>query len=482
MSKKRFIPLILLVGIGSIVLTVLAVVPFAITSNLSLDTNWTSQMMIQDTIFRVQVQPGANYTIYTDTTFDESFSVQLSDSPYFLTGKQVSTPNGLKERILIFQANTSIYYILIKKGFMPLSFLTLRVQTGISGTDTGTTDFMDPTYMVIMLLPFIILTVIGTVLCLAWNKLAEKISNAFKYEAPKYTRTIKVKKVSKDPVSIKRQFEYFSGFVRVKVKISNNSSYIITKVEFELEFPKSFQLRKIEPSYRLKGNEIDLDEIPPRSEKTVGFTLEPLICGTENIYGHLEYLDYRGNPKVMAMNPLEVKVVCPLFFTEEEANVAKLTNLITYKLKKNDERSYALPSALKPKEAYDIIKRVVQKHHVKFVSESVQKDPTFEAHAWYYAKTKIKQQDFVIQVIVSEEYHSMKIMVDCDSEISLTGFLSEVGSAVRRKILREGLIKVEDDLVALRCPACAAPLDKLPKNGETMKCSFCGHLITLDLF
>ena len=76
----------------------------------------------------------------------------------------------------------------------------------------------------------------------------------------------------------------------------------------------------------------------------------------------------------------------------------------------------------------------------------------------------------------------MKIMVDCDSEISLTGFLSEIGSAVRRKILREGLIKVEDDLVALRCPACAAPLDKLPKEGETMKCGFCDHVVTLDLF
>lgn len=299
--------------------------------------------------------------------------------------------------------------------------------------------------------------------------------NILKYKKIEFTFSLgkKIKYLDEGKVILKRQFEYLSGFVRVKVKISNLTNFVITNAKFDLQIPKSFVFRKVEPDYPKEGDEIVIGNIAPQSEKTIAYTLEPLICGNEKLYGNLEFIDYKGTPEVMPMRPLNVEVICPLFFTDEDANIAKLNNLINYQLHKRDERCYCIPEKLSPQEAYNIVKEVIGRHHLKFISENINEEKSFEATAWYYGKTKIHKKDFVIQGIVSENCQSMKIFVACDNDTELTGFLSELGSDMRHKILRTGAVSSEDALRALRCPCCAAPLDRFPKANESMKCSYC---------
>lgn len=458
--------------------------------DLELETEWASSFWFTENVgFRIQIEEGHNYGIIANSVF-ENYDLMISNSSSLLTGYKLNPLYAMS--YLVFIANyTGDFFIYIALTTSADSQFTIKVCADVSDTTDGTLEpFVNSPKYVYDYNFFFIFLIIGIIPSILIN-IIDEINISSKNKGNRQTYSKKIRSFSsKKPfysairslegVSLKRQFEYLSGFVRIKVKILNNSNYLISRVKFELDVPKSFVIRKIEPSYQIEAGEVEVDEIPPNSSKTIGYTLEPLICGREKLYANLEYLDYRGDHKVIVMNPLVVEVICPLFFTEEDANIATLTNLITYKLKKNDERSYALPEKLSPQKAYEIVKSVIQKHHIKFVSENVDEKPNYEAHAWYYGRSKISQKEFVIQGIVSSKNKSIKIMVDCEDEISLVGFLSELGGDLRKGILREGIISYEEDLVALRCPACAAPLAKFPKVGEAFKCNYCNSLVTLE--
>ncbi|NHI91780.1 MAG: hypothetical protein EAX96_04705 [Candidatus Lokiarchaeota archaeon] len=493
MKKKKVIVFIIILSFGLIPTIFLSFIPIA-TRSVSVDgverevTVLGSVMM-----FKVQFTAGENYTIEYTTMGSKSVTTRISDSFYFITGKEITGTSSsgmfdITQRMQYTAQKTGTYYIRFSNDYLfLLGSFTIKVTLGAAGANTGTvTDIIDVSYPIIMLLPVIITAIIGILVVKFWDSLAFKLnptpttrktSNTSTGRRESFYAGKSLSRVGKN-IEIKRQFEHLSGFIRVKVKISNNSSYVITNVRFQLELSEAFILRRVEPDYEMKADELQIGEINSNSEKTIGFTIEPQICGREKLYGNLEYRDHTGVPKVESMSPIEVEVVCPLFFTEEEANVAKLTNLIRTKLRKSDERCYAIPKGLEPSLAFTILRDTIERHHVKFVSEDIHEKPTFEAHAWYYGKSKVHELDFVIQVIVSESSQSMKIIVDCGNNVALTGFLSELGRQMRNGILESGAITSIGDLKALRCPACAAPLSKFPKPGETVTCGYCNYNVT----
>ncbi|MHC1591372.1 MAG: hypothetical protein ACXQS8_04760 [Candidatus Helarchaeales archaeon] len=283
-------------------------------------------------------------------------------------------------------------------------------------------------------------------------------------------------------VSVKRQFEHIGGLLRIKAKIVNDSSNVITKVKLRFDIPtKPFHLMKIEPEYETEGTTVQIPVIQPNTSKTVNYILEPLVCGKDKIFGLLEYLDARGNQQVIQVNPLEVNVVCPLFFTEEEANVAKLNNLLQTRLNVRDERSYLIPRGLTPSRAYKIVKSVISHHDVRLVFEDVDETVgSYKADSWYYGKTKVTKADFVITGNVSEEKGYMKVVVACDKEELLIGLLSEMGKRLREQIVANSKLKSENELKSLRCPSCSGPLEEAPREGKITFCPYCDVQIKLQ--
>ena len=128
------------------------------------------------------------------------------------------------------------------------------------------------------------------------------------------------------------------------------------------------------------------------------------------------------------------------------------------------------------------IRNIEEKYNIRLVSniETIETKPSFEALAWYFGKTKIKKNDYVIQGIVSESCKFLKIIVSCDNEKDLTGFLSELGNDLRKDLLRTNIINDEDEIICLRCPTCAAPLPRCPRQGESNTCAYCNYNFLID--
>lgn len=283
-------------------------------------------------------------------------------------------------------------------------------------------------------------------------------------------------------VSVKRQFEHIGGLLRIKAKVSNETSNVITEAQLRFDIPlKPFHLMKIEPEYKTEGTTVFIPVIQPNTSKSVSYMLEPLVCGKDKIYGNLQYLDASGQPQIVQINPLEVNVVCPLFFTEEEANVAKLNNLLQTRLNVRDERSYIIPDNLASNRAYSIVKSVISKHDVKLVFEDVHEEVgSYRADSWWFGKTKVTKSDFIITGNVNEENRSMKVVVACEREEQLTGLLSEMGKVLRETTMGEAGLGSESELKSLRCPTCAGPLETSPLAGKVTFCPHCQQKIALQ--
>ncbi|MHA1144186.1 MAG: hypothetical protein ACTSRW_05565 [Candidatus Helarchaeota archaeon] len=283
-------------------------------------------------------------------------------------------------------------------------------------------------------------------------------------------------------ISVKRQFEHIGGLLRIKAKIVNDSENVITQVKMRFDVPqKPFHLIKIEPEYKTEGTTVYIPIVQPNTSKTVNYTLEPLVCGKDKIYGLVEYLDAKGNQQIIQINPLEVNVVCPLFFTEEEANVAKLNNLLQTRLNVRDERSYVIPQGLTPNRAYKIVKDVISQHDLRLVFEDINETAgDYRADSWFYGKTKVTKADFVITGNVSEHSGYVKVVVACDREEQLTGLLSEMGKKLREQIVANSDLNSEDELKSLRCPSCSGPLEEAPIEGRITFCPYCDLQIKLQ--
>ena len=275
----------------------------------------------------------------------------------------------------------------------------------------------------------------------------------------------------KELISCKRQFEFFSGFVRIKLKLINSSSKVITDVRINFDIPHSFKLIKVEPLENFKKRVIFISDIQPNLEKTLNIYLEPLVCGKERIYGDIKYLDAAGSQHLSTISPLEVQVVCPMFFTEEEANVAMVKNLMEKKLHLKDERSYGIPRGLEASLVHQFLKESIQQHHVKFVHESMETEPTFESTLYFFGKTKIKKNDFVIKGVISQKNSLVRIIIATIDEAQLIGLLAEIGANFRQKVIATKIILSEGELISLRCPHCAAILERILKPGE--RCPYC---------
>ncbi|NHI94635.1 MAG: hypothetical protein EAX96_19240 [Candidatus Lokiarchaeota archaeon] len=312
------------------------------------------------------------------------------------------------------------------------------------------------------------------------RKIKKRKENVKTAKQTRYEETTTPQVTVEKSVQLKRQYEYYGGFIRVKLKVENNTNHVISDAKCMFDIPNSFKLMSIQPHYNMMGDTIILQTIQPLSGKTIALTLEPLICGDEKLHASIRYLDNLGNQQFVSMDELVTKVTCPLFFTEEEANIARLRNLKERVLDKKDERSYSIPEGLDLQKTVTIMKEIIGMHDIRLVFEDIKTSPSFIANIWYFGRTKVKKNEFVIEGTVSEQKNSVKIAVACSNTDQLVGLLAEIGSNLRKKILETGIIRNEGELKALRCPSCAGPLDHYPRHGETVRCPWCEFLIISD--
>jgi len=249
-------------------------------------------------------------------------------------------------------------------------------------------------------------------------------------------------------VRILSGLEFFQGYVRLKAAVKNTYPFMVYDVNLKIIYDKkALQLDHIEPDYEKEGSEVVLGNIPPNEKKTVAFYLDPLICMESSIDATAVFKNYKGELKSILMKRRPVDIVCPIFYTEQNVNVAMLKRLIT-ELKYKDSKIFAIPAAMPPSEATKLARHVVEARDVKFVREFVEENP-YIAEAWFYGKTKHSLEDLVIRATVRADKGLMELFVASNNLATLPGLLADLGHGLKKryseiKRTKEGLTQVTD--------------------------------------
>ncbi len=256
------------------------------------------------------------------------------------------------------------------------------------------------------------------------------------------TRTVGVKMLS--------EVEFFQGFVRLKVAVKNDTKMVITNVATDIVYDSTvLRVDRIQPEYPMSGTKVTLGTIGPREKKTVAYYLDPLICQESDIDGTTSYKDAEGAFATVTMKRRRADIVCPIFFTEENANTAMLKRLIHEELKESDSKLFTIPKMLDAPESFKLGKEVIRSHDVRFVREFIEQEEgtPYRAEAWYYGVTKVKKDKMVIRTSIWEDRKTIEFFVAAGRIESITGLLAELGQNLNKALKEKYLGRVSADPV-----------------------------------
>lgn len=239
-----------------------------------------------------------------------------------------------------------------------------------------------------------------------------------------------------------REFEFYGGCIRVKISVKNTSDLAILDTALELEADEQIlHFDRCEPEYPEKKGRILLGNINPNTDRTVAFYLDPLICAKEgtDINCRVSFKDAFGRPDSVQMETLKIKVVCPIFRTEQDINVGRLKELIS-ELQFQDSKVYTLPKRGEISELLRTCRDVVLLHDVRHIKTFKTTDEkTYEA--WYYGKTKVTKKDLVIKCAICKDTESIEVFASGNDPGDITGLLAEIGRNLTREFERLGKVQ-----------------------------------------
>jgi hypothetical protein len=255
-----------------------------------------------------------------------------------------------------------------------------------------------------------------------------------------------VKSKEKKGVKLLSEVEFFQGFVRLKAGVKNDTDTVITDAALDIVYDDNvLRIDHIQPVYEYKRGKVHLGNINVGEKKSVAFNFDPVICMESMIDGTLTYRDVAGKLQVVSMKSRRADIVCPIFFTKENANTAMLKRLIREELATQDSKVFRYPDGLAPLQAFELCKGVVHLHDVKFVREFIEDRPTWLGEAWFYGETKVKGYKIVIRVTVREDSHTAEFFVASSEMGVITGLLAELGHSLNRMLKEKymGRLKVQ---------------------------------------
>jgi hypothetical protein len=261
------------------------------------------------------------------------------------------------------------------------------------------------------------------------------------------------------PVKVLRGGEFIGNRMRFKVKVINDSPYVITDVTiFLLAYPKeslkfvgkddSVSFAKIEPGGLLSPT---FDFLPTRD------------CIKGEIVAGVSFLDMHGNPEMRNTKPFIIRSVCDLL----------------------------LPSRISPKD-FELKLRDLECGEVSVKIEEWTPEEMFEKALrivdesnFFEVNSKIEESDGIafakIEGFALGKYTGKEVGV----EIDITGPASTKGASCKIKVSGEDqamILPAIDDLRerlnAWLCPMCSSPLSLAQvedlREGKSVVCPFCG--------
>ncbi|MCX6689506.1 MAG: hypothetical protein NTZ39_07450 [Methanoregula sp.] len=245
------------------------------------------------------------------------------------------------------------------------------------------------------------------------------------------------------PPQVIRAYEFYAGYIRVKISVKNPTPFTIHDVILEPDVDRAIlYLERHEPEEYLSENErIILGNINPHNDRTVSLYLEPIICAREgtDVNCHIRYKNAKGKPGSLDMEPLRIQVVCPIFETKEPVNIGSLKQLIE-SLPSRDTKIFSVPRTLDAPTQLKIFQGVIQTHDIRHIS-TLRRAKNFES--WYYGKTKVTQKDMVIKLGIVKDMDMVEITAFSYDPKDLTGLLAEINRHITKEVSkRENVQKI----------------------------------------
>ena len=296
---------------------------------------------------------------------------------------------------------------------------------------------------------------------------------------------IKAEKKAK-ALSINREYEHLGGQVRFKIALINNTRSALTNFNITFRLPDALKWIKHEPNYDRKGDSIFISKLGVNEKKTVSLYLEPINCLESPINATVSFFDRKDRPQAVIMSPKKVSITCPIFFTKEEVNLARVKHL-QRSLTQKQKKILPISNIEKISLIFSSILSVLGKHDIKLVYKELSVKGKL-GEAWYYGVTKVKERRLVTYILLDGEINTLELEVSGDHEEQITGFLAEIGNEIKQELLKHKIISLDDRFYNMRCsvllnecPFCGGPIPaevvQKYEYGESINCKFCGKLI-----
>ncbi|MFX1239890.1 MAG: hypothetical protein ACFFA7_01440 [Promethearchaeota archaeon] len=290
-------------------------------------------------------------------------------------------------------------------------------------------------------------------------------------------------------LSIIREYEFIGGQVRFKVGVINNTSFTFTNLRLAFDLPIALKWIMHEPNYERKGDGLLLDKLGPHEKQAVSLYLEPVNCMESSVNVTVSFFDAKEKPHAIPMRPKMIGISCPIFFTEDEANLARVKSLVR-SLANRDKKVFPIADPEKANTIFSSIVSVLGKFDIKLVYKEFDEENKF-GEAWFYGITKVKKQRIIPYVMLDGENKVLELEVSGDEDEQITAFLAEVGDRVRKQLILEKVIKPDEKFYDMRvtvmskfCPYCYTLIssDLVEKflGGESIQCKNCSANINLD--
>lgn len=237
------------------------------------------------------------------------------------------------------------------------------------------------------------------------------------------------------PIRITRETEFYQGYIRFKMSLSNESSYVVTDITLDLIYDEKLLHITDHDDFPVKNGKFMLGNIYGNQSSTLTLLFEPLTCakGAE-VRCQVNHADHEGRMHSIWMEPKEISVTCPIMKTDHDINIGRLKEFIE-DLSNNDSRIYEIKNGFDLKKLSILAREVVEKHDIRHVSTLHTRDEK-TCEIWYYGKTKISKDDIVIKISILSEYQIMELFAaTCKADV-VTGLIAEVGRDLK-KIIEE---------------------------------------------
>ncbi|MFX0005006.1 MAG: hypothetical protein ACFE9J_16185, partial [Candidatus Hermodarchaeota archaeon] len=288
-------------------------------------------------------------------------------------------------------------------------------------------------------------------------------------------------------LSIIREYEFIGGQVRFKIGLTNNTKNPLTNFKISFDIPESLKWIMHEPNYERKGDNVLIPKIGINEKKAVSLYLEPINCMESPINATISFFDAKDRPQAVPMEPKMISISCPIFFTESEANLARIKRL-QRTLNHQDRKLFPIINSEKVPLIFSTVISAFGKHHIKLIFKEFSEEDKF-GEAWFYGITKVKKNRYVMYILLDGENKTLELEVSGDNEEQITAFLAEIGNQIRQELIKHNIITSDDKFYEFRisvlhneCPFCGAPIsaDLVQKyiDGESVKCTYCTLLIS----